>query len=44
MITGREWDGGDEIEGIGVKKECRLLGVMIDNKVKNLSANWGKHV
>jgi hypothetical protein len=36
MVSGREWEGGDSIEGIAVKKECRLLGVVIDAKVKNL--------
>jgi hypothetical protein len=40
MVSGREWEGGDNIEGIAIKKECRLLGVMIDAKVKNLQNNW----
>ncbi|MFN9899067.1 MAG: hypothetical protein ACK55Z_09805, partial [bacterium] len=37
-----EWEGESHIEGIEVKKECRLLGVMVDNKVKNLAGNWEK--
>jgi hypothetical protein len=40
MVSGREWEGGDSIEGIAIKKECRLLGVVIDAKVKNLRNNW----
>ncbi len=40
MISGREWEGGDTIEGIAVKKECRLLGVILDNKLENLQCNW----
>jgi hypothetical protein len=40
MVSGRDWEGGDSIEGIVVKKECRLLGVVIDAKVKNLQNNW----
>jgi len=40
MISGREWEGGDTIEGISVKKECRLLGVILDNKLENLQCNW----
>jgi hypothetical protein len=40
MVSGREWEGGESIEGISVKKECRLLGVVIDAKVKNLQNNW----
>ncbi len=35
---GRGW----YIEGIEVKKECKLLGVIVDNKVKNLAGNWEK--
>jgi hypothetical protein len=42
MIAGKEWEGGELIEGIQVKKECRLLGVMVDYKVKNLASNWEK--
>jgi hypothetical protein len=40
MISGRDWEGGDTIEGISVKKECRLLGVILDNKLENLQCNW----
>jgi len=40
MVTGREWTGGDEIEGIRVKRECKLLGLLVDNKVSRLQANW----
>jgi hypothetical protein len=42
MIAGKEWEGEESIEGIQVKKECRLLGVMVDYKVKNLGSNWEK--
>jgi hypothetical protein len=42
MITGREWEGPDNIEGIKIQKECRLLGVLIDYKGKNLQCNWEK--
>jgi hypothetical protein len=40
MVSGKEWEGGDNIEGIKIKRECRLLGVNIDNKVRNLEGNW----
>ena len=30
MVTGREWDGPEIIEGVRVQKECKLLGVMVD--------------
>ena len=40
MIVGKEWEGEDRIEGIAIKKECRLLGVMVDDKVSNLRVNW----
>jgi hypothetical protein len=40
MITGKEWEGPEVIEGIKIQKECKLLGVHIDNKCKNLSKNW----
>jgi hypothetical protein len=42
MITGREWNGPDTVEGIKVQRECRLLGVQIDYKGKNLQCNWEK--
>jgi hypothetical protein len=42
MVTGRNWEGTSHIEGIEIKQECRLLGVIIDNKVKNLQQNWDK--
>ncbi len=42
MVTGREWEGNKHIEGIEIKQECRLLGAIIDNKVKNLQQNWDK--
>jgi hypothetical protein len=42
MIAGKEWEGDAYIEGIEVKKECKLLGVIVDNKVKNLACNWEK--
>jgi hypothetical protein len=42
MVTGAEWEGGTHIEGIEIKQECRLLGAIIDNKVKNLHQNWDK--
>jgi hypothetical protein len=42
MIVGREWEGPDTIEGIKVQKECKLLGVQIDYKGKNLQCNWNK--
>jgi hypothetical protein len=42
MITGIEWDGPDVIEGIKVQKECRLLGVQVDYKGKNIKGNWDK--
>jgi hypothetical protein len=41
MITGREWEGPDIIEGIKVQKECRLLGVQLDYKGKNIKSNFG---
>jgi hypothetical protein len=34
--------GPDTIEGIKIQKECRLLGVIIDYKGKNLLCNWEK--
>lgn len=40
MGTGKVWEGADNIEGITIKRECRLLGVMIDDKVQNLQFNW----
>ncbi len=40
MVSGRDWDGDDNIEGIKIKRECRLLGVNIDNRAKNLEGNW----
>jgi hypothetical protein len=40
MVSGREWVGDDNIEGIKIKRECRLLGVNIDDRVKNLEGNW----
>jgi hypothetical protein len=42
MVTGREWNGPDTIEGIKIQKECRLLGVNIDYKGKNINSNWQK--
>ncbi len=42
MIVGREWEGPDKIEGIKVQKECKLLGVQIDYKGKNLQCHWDK--
>jgi hypothetical protein len=42
MITGREWEGHDTVEGIKIQKECRLLGVNIDYKGKNINSNWEK--
>jgi len=42
MITGIEWEGPDIIEGIRVQKECRLLGVQVDYKGKNIKSNWDK--
>jgi hypothetical protein len=40
MISGTEWDGGEEVLGIKIVKQCKLLGVKIDNKAKELDANW----
>ncbi len=42
MITGREWDGAEVIEGVRVQKECKLLGVVVDFKCTNLNSNWQK--
>jgi hypothetical protein len=42
MVTGIEWGGPDTIEGIKVQTECKLLGVLIDNKGKNINSNWEK--
>jgi hypothetical protein len=42
MITGQEWEGQDTVEGIKIQKECRLLGVNIDYKGKNIHSNWEK--
>jgi hypothetical protein len=42
MITGREWEGNDTVEGIKIQKECRLLGVNIDYKGRNINSNWEK--
>jgi hypothetical protein len=42
MVTGVEWGGPETIEGIKIQKECKLLGVVIDNKGKNINANWEK--
>jgi hypothetical protein len=42
MVTGTEWEGGTHIEGIEIKRECKLLGAIIDNKVKSLQQNWDK--
>jgi hypothetical protein len=44
MVCGRNWEGGDTIEGIAVKKECRLLGVILDNKLENLQCNWENRI
>ncbi len=44
MVCGRNWEGGDTIEGITVKKECRLLGVILDNKLENLQCNWENRI
>ncbi len=40
MVTGREWAGPEVIEGIKIQKECKLLGIKIDYKCKNLTSNW----
>jgi hypothetical protein len=42
MVTGAEWEGAEVIEGIKVQKECKLLGVLIDYKGKNVNSNWVK--
>jgi hypothetical protein len=42
MIMGMEWEGPDIIEGIKVQKECRLLGVQVDFKGKNIKSYWDK--
>jgi hypothetical protein len=42
MITGREWEGAEVIEGVRVQKECKLLGVLVDHKCTNLNSNWQK--
>jgi hypothetical protein len=42
MVVGREWEGPEVIEGIRVQKECRLLGIQIDYKGKNIHCNWEK--
>jgi len=40
MITGKEWEGGEDIEGITIKRECKLLGLMLDYKLENIGKNW----
>jgi hypothetical protein len=40
MISGKEWEGGVTVLGIKVTTTCRLLGVQLDNKVKDLDRNW----
>ncbi len=42
MVTGKEWDGPEVIEGVRVQKECKLLGAVVDYKCANLSSNWQK--
>jgi hypothetical protein len=42
MVTGKEWEGMDNIEGIAIQKECRLLGIVLDHKVQKLDKNWDK--
>jgi hypothetical protein len=39
MVSGVEWEGGDNIEGIKIKRECRLR-VNIDDRVNNMGGNW----
>jgi hypothetical protein len=40
MISGIEWEGGEEALGIKIVKQCKLLGIKIDYKAKELDTNW----
>jgi hypothetical protein len=42
MVTGKEWEGPEVIEGVRVQKECKLLGVLVDYKGENINNNWQK--
>jgi hypothetical protein len=44
MVTGTEWGGASDIEGIKIKSECKLLGIMIDNKNARLQQNWDSSI
>jgi hypothetical protein len=42
MISGREWEGAETVLGIKIVQSCKLLGVKIDYKAKNLVKNWAE--
>jgi hypothetical protein len=42
MISGKEWEGAESVLGIKIVQSCKLLGVKIDYKAKNLDENWAE--
>ena len=40
MVTWKERNGWEEMEVIKIKKEFKLLGIIIDKRMSNLKINW----